>query len=297
MVAGIELLKKLIIIFTSLAAFFVYRGYIEHKSQKNWLNIRSCEEKGKKKYLFRKLQDDALAAGIELSDVAIIGIALGGILGGFAFLFAITGSLRLGILGMAVGLVVPRLWQARLIEGRRKAFEMQLEDALSRISSCLRAGMNTQQALNQTTMVLNEPAYGIFNTALAQIKTGITLSEAIREAARRVKSRDMEMIATSIVINEHTGGNLADVLDKLAEGIRDQRNYRNVISTATTEGAMTAGVLAAMPFFIVGIMRIMAPELMAPLFITSTGNIIFAVCILCTLNGVRIVRKIMQIDM
>lgn len=285
----VRLLTYMVPVFVAVAIFFFYRWHCDRKTE--WLKIRGQPEKEiKKNFLISHLQDDALAAGVEISDSTLMMIAMSSILVGYLIVYAITGNYKLSVFGILLGIVVPKIWEKRTIEGRRKAFELQLEDVLARMSSCLRAGMNTQQALEQTVLVLPEPSKEIFMSVLTEINTGKTLPDAIRAASKRVRSRDMNMLSTAIVINDFTGGSLSQVLDQLQEGIRDQRNFKKQLVAAASEGTMTSWVLGVAPFLVIGYMRISSPESMSPLFNTLEGNIVFMICTACILIGVKRVK-------
>lgn len=285
------LLKNFIIVAVSISTFFMFRWIQDKKAQDNWLNQRRMGEAQVKKSYIQKAQEDALAAGVEISPAGIIAIAFAGMIGGYLLVYGITGKPSLSAAGIIAGLFVPKIWQSRMIEGRRKAFNLQLEQVLSRLASCIQAGMNFSQALNEAMQTVGDPAREIFMFALTRIETGDSPSMAIKEAAKRVRSRDMEMFATAVSISEPLGGDLGVVLAKLEESLRDQRNYKEQLSAATSEGSLTAWVLAAMPFAFVGFLRWSAPDLMAPLFNTFTGNMIFLASFAMIVIGVRQIKS------
>lgn len=294
---NLSLLRDFIIITVSLSAYFIFRWYQEKVKKDNWLNQRKAREAvtDKKSYII-KAQEDALAAGVELSQFGVIGITLAGIVGGYLIVYAITGKSTLAVIGALGGLFVPKLWQKRMIDGRRKAFNLQLEKVLRKLASCLQAGMNFPQSLAESIQKIDDPAREIFIFTLQRIETGDSTTMALKEASRRVKSRDMEMFATAVSINEPLGGNLGAVLSKLEESLRDQRNYKEQLRAATSEGSLTAWVLAAMPFLFIGFLRWSAPDLMDPLFNTFTGNIIFLVSFIMIIIGVIQIKGMTNYD-
>jgi tight adherence protein B len=288
------ILRYASIIIAALTAYFLFRWVQEKKVQDDWLHRRSIKKEARN-YL-QKMQDDALAAGVQLSAAGVIGISLAGIAGGYLVVFGITGKTTLSVLGAIAGLYLPKVWQARMIEGRRKAFNLQLEQVLNRLTSCLQAGMNFSQSLNEAIQTVSDPAREIFNYALSRIETGDSPSTALKEASKRVRSRDMEMFSTAVSISEPLGGDLGMVLARLEESLRDQRNFKEQLSAATAEGSMTAWVMAAMPFLFVGFLRWSAPELMDPLFNTFTGNIIFVVSFAMIIFGVFQIKQMTDYD-
>lgn len=294
----ISLLRDFIVIAASLASFFLFRWYQEKRDQNYWLNQRKSTSTSptRKKGYITKTQEDALAAGVELSPAGVIGITVAGIIGGYLLVLGITGEATLSAVGALAGLFIPKLWQSRMIEGRRKAFNLQLEQVLERLASCLQAGMNFSQSLTEAIQTVSDPAREIFNFALTRIETGDSPSMALKEASKRVRSRDMEMFATSVSISEPLGGDLGIVLAKLEESLRDQRNFKEQLSSATAEGSLTAWVLAAVPFVFVGFLRWSAPEMMEPLFNTFTGNMIFLVSFVMIVIGVRQIKQMTSYD-
>jgi tight adherence protein B len=106
----------------------------------------------------------------------------------------------------------------------------------------------------------------------------------------------MEMFSTAVSINEQLGGDLALVLRKMEKSLRSRRNFNDQLGAATAEGSLTAWVLAAMPFLFVGILRWSSPEMMAPLFNTFQGNVIFGVSIVMIAIGVKQIKALTNYD-
>lgn len=287
----------LIALLSAVSFYFLFRAVQNHRHNQQWdarraRNSGVYSETEKAPNYLEKLQSDALAAGVQISFAGIVLIALAGMAGGFLIALLITGNPMLSLLGLAGGLLLPHLWKERAIEGRRKAFNLQLEEVLSKLSACLQANMNLRMSLNEAVRDADDPAREVFHLALNQIDIGHKPSDALREAGHYVRSRDMDSLATAVSVCEMTGGNLAEVLTILEESLRDQRNFRKQLKASTTEGTLTAWILAAMPFIFVGLLRVMMPALMDPLFNTLTGNIIFIVSCVMIVIGVRKIQSI-----
>ncbi|WP_147252640.1 type II secretion system F family protein [Micromonospora endolithica] len=193
---------------------------------------------------------------------------------------ALGGTVLLGLLGGVLGALLGALlgWLAtslyrRLRESRRRrTFAEQLPDALQLIVGSLRSGFALSQAIDG--VVRDFPAGPLtveFGRALAEVRLGSDLDDALERAARRVDNNDLAWAVMAIRIQRDTGGNLAEVLATTVETLRERDRLRRHVRALSAEGRLSAYVLIALPFVMAGWMLLVRREYIEPLWTTPVG--------------------------
>ena len=185
----------------------------------------------------------------------------------------------------------------RLALRRREAkLRGQLPDVLTVMASSLRAGHSFLQALDTVAKEIDEPAATEFNRVVAEIRLGRPAEDALASMGDRIGSEDFKWAVLAINIQREVGGNLAEILDTVADTIRERDKIRRDVDTLTTEGRLSAYVLIAMPFVIALYMTLVNPEYIALLFTTGIGIAMTIVASCLMLAGIVWMRKIIDID-
>jgi tight adherence protein B len=175
------------------------------------------------------------------------------------------------IIGLLVGFMVPRFWLNRRKSSRIKAFNKQLPDTITLIANALRAGSSFLQAIELVVREGRPPVSTEFNRVIREVNLGLSFDTALENMVRRVRSDDLELMATAISIQHTVGGNLAEVLDSIAFTIRERVRIKGEISTLTAQQRMSGYVVGFLPIGIAGFLFIAAPSFMAPLFFNPPG--------------------------
>ena len=174
--------------------------------------------------------------------------------------------------GVAAGLALfPIL---RLVWKRNKRLhliEAQLPDAMDLISRALRAGHAFPQALAMVGAEAQEPIAGEFKITSDEIGFGISIDNALHNLASRIPSPDVRYFVMAVIIQHETGGNLAELLGKLSELVRERFKLFAKVRVLAAEGKLSAWILTALPFSVAGVIQIMNPKYLSELFIDSTG--------------------------
>ncbi|HYI45855.1 MAG TPA: type II secretion system F family protein [Actinomycetota bacterium] len=225
----------------------------------------------------------------------LLGLVLAGIVG------ATLGSLLLdsvvfSMLIAGVSSLVPFLWLAFVTRRRMNRLHDQLADILMIIASSLRAGHSFFQALDMVSKEIAEPGASEFGRVVAEVRLGRPIDDAMDSLAERIGSDDFKWALLAVNIQREVGGNLAEVLDTVAETIRDRDTIRRQIDVLTAEGRLSVAILAALPIGVALYMSWVNPEYIGLLFNTSLGLLMTAVaCSLLTL-GVFWMKKVVKID-
>jgi tight adherence protein B len=175
------------------------------------------------------------------------------------------------LVGLLVGFMLPRFWLNRRKGGRIKAFNKQLPDTITLIANALRAGSSFLQAIELVVREGRPPVSTEFNRVIREVNLGLSFDVALENMVRRVRSDDLELMATAISIQHTVGGNLAEILDSIAFTIRERVRIKGEISTLTAQQRMSGYVVGFLPIGLAGFLFIVAPSFMAPLFMNPPG--------------------------
>jgi len=199
------------------------------------------------------------------------------------------------IVGAATG-TIPFIMLKLALRKRDQKLRDQIPDVLTIMASSLRAGHSFLQALDTVSKEIEEPAATEFNRAIAEIRLGRPTEEALNSMADRVGSEDFKWAVLAINIQREVGGNLAEILDTVADTIRDRARIRRDVDTLTTEGRLSAYILLAMPFAIAGYLMIVNPSYLELLWTTLPGVVMLVIAGCLMSVGTVWMRKIIKID-
>ena len=186
---------------------------------------------------------------------------------------------------------------AVIVGSKRSAkLEEELPDVLQVIASSLRAGHSFLQALDSATTEVPEPSASEFGRVLSEIRLGREPKDALEAMAKRVRSDDLEWAVMAISIQREVGGNLAEVLDTLAETMRERMAVRRQVTVLSAEGRLSMIVLCALPLGLGAYMAVVNPKYLGLLFSTQLGLVmlITAACLMGL--GMFWMRKVVKID-
>lgn len=219
---------------------------------------------------------------------------MAGMLGGLAA-SVLTVFIPIMILAGLVCASVPFLhvWWKR--KKRFDAFLEQLPDALDLISRALSAGHAFSEALHMVSIEMPEPTATEFRKAYEEQNLGLSVKLALENLTARMPLLDLKMCVTAILIQRETGGNLAEILEKVAYTIRERFRILGDLKTLTTSSRMSAWLLCALPIGVALAVTVMNPEYMGVLWKDPRGHYLIAAAMFMQITGMLIVRKILKI--
>jgi tight adherence protein B len=221
--------------------------------------------------------ESKLGAKLESADVSLrpaewllvhAGIALGAAL--FGFLLG-GGGIFLALVLLLAGAVVPWVYLSIRKSRRQKAFNSQLAETLQLISGSLSAGLSLSQSLDTVVREGNEPIASEFRRALVEARLGVQVEDTLDNVAQRMESDDFEWVVMAIRIQREVGGNLAELLLKVAGTMRERDYLRRQVKTLSAEGKMSAYILGALPPGMFAYMLMANREYVSPLYTTTLG--------------------------
>jgi len=164
-------------------------------------------------------------------------------------------------------------------------FERQLIDALELASRSLRVGHPLVGAFRLIAEELPAPMGEMFGRICQQQELGVSMEDAMQNIARDSVSEDMALFATSVVIQIRSGGNLADMMQRLAAVIRERQRLARRVRVLTAQTQFSKRVLLSMPFMVFVLLNVINPRYMQPLYTTGAGEIIAIVSAFILLLG------------
>jgi tight adherence protein B len=178
---------------------------------------------------------------------------------------------------------------------RLAKLERQLPEALDLITRALQAGHAFSSALKMTGEEMSEPAAGEFSTVHDEVNFGVSLEQALGHLSERVPLTDLRYFVVAVLIQRESGGNLTEILANLSRLIRERLKLMGKVKVLSSEGRMSAWILCLMPFFLAGVMNLVNPKFMGPLWSDPIGIAIVKYMLSLMLIGVLIMRKIIKI--
>jgi len=202
-----------------------------------------------------------------------------------------------GLIGVAIGALVPYGTLKYLAYRRLTKLEAQLVPGIQTLASGVRAGLNLVQAMQLVADEGTVPLRQEFRHLLREYEFGISLEDAMDNAADRIGSGDFTLLFAALQTHRERGGNLGETLDRIGESIREIQRLENRVKTLTAQGRATARWLGAMPIVVMLIMYFLVdPEGVKSMFTTDMGNVILFAVALLTFLGFLWIRKIVAVD-
>jgi tight adherence protein B len=185
------------------------------------------------------------------------------------------------------------LWNKRRV--RLKKFACQLSDALELVARALRAGHSLGAGMHVVAEEMPAPIADEFGRVFEEQNLGIPLEDALRSMCERVPNLDLRFFVTSVAIQRQTGGDLAEILDKIGYVIRERFRILGQVKALTGEGRLSGIVLIALPFALFGFMLNTKPDYIEPLWTTDLGKKMSIAAIIAQILGALVIRKIVNI--
>jgi tight adherence protein B len=178
-----------------------------------------------------------------------------------------------------------RTWLLRSVSKRSQLFEKQLVEALDLGGRSLRAGHPLSGAFKLIAEEIGEPVSLMFSEIIEQEALGVSLQKALYDASQKSRSADMKIFATSVVIQLRSGGNLAEMIDRVAWVVRERMRLNRRARVLTTEAQLSKWVLVALPVGMFLLLNLINPEYMEPFFSTFWGTVWMGVAVAMLVTG------------
>lgn len=220
--------------------------------------------------------------------------------GGIGLLGAAIGAIAqaplplLPLLAFITG-ILPLLWLMMRRKRRFARFGQQLPDALSLIARALRSGHSLNSGLNMVVEEMPAPIGLEFQIAYEEQNLGIPIEQALKNMLRRVPNLDLKFFVTAVSIQRQTGGDLAEIIDKICEVVRERFKILGMVQALTGEGRLSGAVLMALPIAIFIAVYYLNQDYVMLLFTTDLGKKMVAFGVVMQIVGAICIKKIIDI--
>jgi tight adherence protein B len=237
-------------------------------------------------------------AGIRLAvgDVLLAALALGVLVALVTWLVLGLGAVLASALGAAAAVGGPMLVVRRAIARREARFLAAFPDALDLVVRGVRSGLPVIEALNAIAREMPEPVASVFAELGAHLRIGLSLPEAFAIVGNRVALPEFRFFAISLVVQQETGGNLAEILQNLATMLRRRQQMRLKVKAMSSEARASAAIIGALPFLTGTVISWINPDYMAKLITDPRGWIMLAAGACSMLLGVAVMAKMVRFE-
>jgi len=244
-------------------------------------------DQGLRKRIERWRQQARVSTPVTTLILAAIAI----IVGAFFVTYVLTASLLAGAGAVAVATIFLKTYANMHAQRGIALFETQFVDALDLAARSLRAGHPLTGAFQLAGEEIAAPVGTIFKEVCQQQDLGLSLDESLRRAAQLRTSPDLKLFATSVIIQLESGGNLADMMDRLAAVIRDRLRLSRHARVLTAQTQMSKRILLALPFVLFLVNSFLNPGYMEPLYTTPVGRYLIAAGVISLLLGAWVMNR------
>jgi tight adherence protein B len=235
----------------------------------------------------------------EQADVKIKPSALFGIAIGLGFVGSLISTILVNVYVAPVGggllFMIPFVWLWWKRNARLKKFGSQLPEAMELVARALRAGHSLAAGLHVVADEMPEPIAKEFGRVYEEQNLGIGLEEALNNLCERIPNLDLRFFVTSVNIQRQTGGDLAEILDRIGHVIRERFKILGQVKALTAEGRLSGIVLIALPIALFLLMLHMKPDYISLLWTDETGRLMSIGAIILMLIGAYAIKKIIDI--
>jgi tight adherence protein B len=223
-------------------------------------------------------------------------LAFSAVAGLMAALAASTALNSIAVVGLAiVAAAVPIVHVAWKRKKRLHTFNAQLPDTLDLLSRSLSVGHAFSEALNQVASEMPDPIAAEFRITFEEQKLGLSIKMALDRLTERVPLLDLRLCVTAMHIQRETGGNLAEILEKVSQTIRERYKIMEDFRTMTTASRLSGWILCGLPFVLVFILTVFNPDYMSVLIHDQRGHYVIAFAIVWQTFGMLLIMKFLSI--
>jgi tight adherence protein B len=234
-------------------------------------------------------------AGMPLTPARflIVSVALATV--GWLLASGILGDLRLGLVGLVPG-AIPWLAVRAAARRRMRRFSEEFAPALELLVRAMRAGHGIGAGFHFVGQELGDPVGTEFSQVAEEIRFGLDVRSALQNLAHRVEDPDIPYFVTAVMIQRETGGNLAELLDKLATLLRDRAKFHGKVRALTAQARLGATVLALWLPLVIVLMLLFRADYIMPLVESPFGLAVFGVAGFLGLSGYLIARRLADVE-
>jgi tight adherence protein B len=235
-------------------------------------------------------------ARIERPAIEVIYLTAACTLGGAVLLTTLVGTPIAGVAALVLGPLVARSVVNFRLRRQRVMFADQLPAHLQEMAAAMRAGHSMISGITVMAEGASEPTQGEFQRVLADEQLGMPLEDALRSVAARMEAQDMEQVSLVAELHRQTGGNMAEVLDRVAEAVRERAELNRELRTLTAQARGSRWIVTLIPPTLLVVIDVVNPTYLNPLFDTGTGHVLIGLAVGLLVVGSLVMGRIVRIE-
>jgi tight adherence protein B len=200
------------------------------------------------------------------------------------------------VLFLAAGIVIPWVWLGFKRSRRLASFGSQLADTLQLMSGSLSAGLSLAQSVDTIVKEGNEPVTSEFKRVLVEARLGVNIEDALEGVATRMESKDFSWVVMAIRIQREVGGNLAELLNTVADTLREREYLRRQVKTLSAEGRLSAWILGLLPPLFMLYLTLTKWDYVEPMYTTPFGWLMLGGAGVILTVGVFWMSKVVKVE-
>jgi tight adherence protein B len=241
-----------------------------------------------------RLKDDMELGRIERRPDQLLTLWVLGTLVAAVGLAVLLGPL-LALVALLLGPLALREFVRHRVRGQRELFSEQLPGHLQELASTMRAGHSLVAGITAVAASASEPSHAEWTRIVADEQLGMPLERAMLPVAERMDSTDMQQVALVAALHGRTGGNMAEVIERLADGVRERAELRRELASLTAQARLSRWVVTALPPSVGALLYLINPSYMQPLLHSSGGQLMLVLAAGMVLLGSLVMRRITDI--
>jgi tight adherence protein B len=218
--------------------------------------------------------------------LSVVGLLIGSLLAHNALLAILLAF----ILGGA-----PYVHLVRMKRLRAEKFKKQMPDGLDLIARSLKAGHAFSGGISMAAEEFDDPLGSEFSEMLDEINFGVSVPEALKNLTTRIECEEIKYFTMGVILQRETGGNLAELIQTLANLIREKFKFEGKVRTLSAEGKLSAAILAVLPFLVAGWLWISNPKYLAPLVAEPFGRVLLLLAGIFMIAGILVMKRMVNI--
>jgi len=232
-------------------------------------------------------------AGLPIGFFILAGLLLGA--GGYWAVTARTQNTLMAVLTAVCGLVLPFAYLSYRKRERIKKIQEQLPEGLDLIARSLKAGHAFTAGMKLAAEEFPDPLGTEFQETLEEINFGVSTQKALKDMVARIDCPEIRYFVVAVILQRETGGNLAEILESLAELMREKVKFEGKVKALAAEGKITAVILALTPFLMALYLELNTPGYLSIFFNHPIGRIMLYGCSTLMLVGIIVLRRMVDV--
>lgn len=206
---------------------------------------------------------------------------------------------KLLVAGLLMGLlavILVEVWLRSRARARLALFNKQLPVALQVMATSLRSGFGVMEAVQTVGREMDQPLSGEFSLIIDQARVGGSFESGVAQMVERVGSEDLRIVARALEIHRKVGGDLASILDSVANTMREREELRGHIKALTAQQRLGGMIVGVLPVWVVGFFLVANPDFISPLWEENVGRMLLAAGAVMEVVAFIAMQRIMSIE-